>query len=131
MEKIKLQNEELEILNINQRGNLLEITFPQITNLTGKDLTTIELFTVGGINCALLSGYSTIYKVDGNEVTLSNDGAIYTEPNIIPHEELPIEPIIDVDAELAADITAATTLEELKNALLGKNGIAKVKGRAK
>lgn len=35
----------------------------------------------------------------------------------------------DVDAELASDIQAATTLEELKSALLGKNGIAKVKGR--
>jgi hypothetical protein len=35
----------------------------------------------------------------------------------------------DPDAELAAAITAATTLDQLKSALLGKSGIAKVKGR--
>jgi hypothetical protein len=38
---------------------------------------------------------------------------------------------IDVDAELESDIASATTLEELKSALLGKNGLAKVKGRIK
>ena len=50
----------------------------------------------------------------------------------IPDVEIPvIEPLPDPDAELATAISAATTLTQLKDALLGKSGIAKVKGRTK
>lgn len=38
---------------------------------------------------------------------------------------------IDADAELANAITASTTLAQLKAALLGSNGIAKVKAEKK
>lgn len=90
MEKIKISNKELEIVRIIENNPLLEIIFPQATNLAGIDLSKIELMTSGGILCANLIGYITIYKVDGNSIVLSNDGSVYTEPLIKPVE--PYEP---------------------------------------
>lgn len=43
-----------------------------------------------------------------------------------------IEPVdIDADVELTNAINSATTIAGLKSALLGKNGLAKVKGMLK
>jgi len=39
--------------------------------------------------------------------------------------------VVDMDTALADEINKATTLDELKNALTGKNGIVKVKGEKK
>lgn len=44
-------------------------------------------------------------------------------------EPLPAEPVADPDAELALAIESATTLAELKKALLGQTKAAAVKGR--
>jgi hypothetical protein len=45
MEKIKIIDLELNIISINQKGNLLEIEFPTATDLSGKNLQSIELYT--------------------------------------------------------------------------------------
>ena len=60
----------------------------------------------------------TEYTTEKDKVT-----ANYVVVDIVP------EP--DPDAELATAIQAATTIAQLKDALLGKNGIARVKGRQK
>lgn len=78
MEKVKIDDMEYDIVSINQYGNLLEIKFLDAVTLTGIDLSSIEVYTSGGVKCTTLQGYSTAYKIDGYKITLSNDGSIYT-----------------------------------------------------
>lgn len=58
------------------------------------------------------------------------DGSAWIE-GMTPEEIAAIPVQVDVDAALAAEIEAATTLAALKAALLGKNGLAKVKANRK
>jgi hypothetical protein len=110
MERIKIQDEELEIVSISvNRGNLLVIEFPGVMDLTSKDLSEIEVLTAGGVSCATMTGYTTIYKVDGNFVVLSNDGSVYTEPDPVVEPE----PYVPTEEELArqAMLQEITTLK--------------------
>lgn len=93
MEKIKIQDKEFEIVSINQKGALLQVEFSEATGLSSEDLSEIEVLTAGGVGCAILTGYASIYKVDGNIVTLSNDGSVYTEvePEPVPESYVPTE----------------------------------------
>jgi len=100
MEKIKIQEELLDIVSIKRAPNLLIIEFPKVIDLSQKDLKLIELFTAGDVKCADFEGYETIYKIDGNIATLSNDGSIYAEPEP-PIEPEPIEPHVPTESELA------------------------------
>ena len=88
---------------------MLKITFPDITDLSDLDLSEIEVLTAGGVTCATLAGYTTIYKSDGNIITLSNDGSVYTEPT--PPVEP--EPYIPTEEEIArqAAIQEITSLK--------------------
>jgi hypothetical protein len=61
-----------------------------------------------------------IYNAQNGETTISEAPA-----------SIAIEPLPDPDAELAEAINAATTITQLKAALLGENGVAKVKGKLK
>lgn len=59
------------------------------------------------------------------------DGAIVYDATI-PHGVAVIDPIeVDADTELYNAINSATTIAGLKSALLGKTGLAKVKGMLK
>lgn len=102
MEKIRITNEELEIVSIRQDGSLLIIEFQQIADLSNKDLSAIDIYTSGGIKCTKepITGFNTIYKVDGNTVILSNDGSVYTEPEP-PIDPVPIEPHVPTESEIA------------------------------
>lgn len=64
------------------------------------------------------------YKLVNGSVVEKTEAEIASEVALIP------EPI-DENAELAKAITASTTLAQLKSALLGVNGIAKVKADRK
>jgi len=103
MEKIKIHNEELYIVSIRQNGSLLTIEFPHLVDLSDKDLSYIDIYTSGGIKCTkqAITGYVTIYKIDGNTVILSNDGSIYTEPTpsepVEPHIPTPEEPALQLE----------------------------------
>lgn len=78
MEKIKLQDHEFEVVSILKSGlNLLTIEFLDTLDISGIDKSSVEVFTDGGVRCATLVGYITIYKIDGNKVVLSNDGSVY------------------------------------------------------
>ena len=50
----------------------------------------ITILTRGGDIAAKYTGYSTIYKTNGNEIILSNDGSVYE-----PSEEIPTPPVVD------------------------------------
>jgi hypothetical protein len=115
MERIKILDEEIEIVSISvNRGNLLVIEFPEVMDLTSKDLSEIEVLTAGGISCATMTGYTTIYKVDGNFVILSNDGSVYVEPEpaVEPEPYLPTEEELTRQAMLQEITTLKRELEE-------------------
>lgn len=98
-EKIKTPNLETEIVSINLDGGLLQIVFAENINLSEVDLSSIEVLTSGGITCNTLQGFTTIYKTEGNMITLSNDGSVYVEP--IPIEPVPTEPYVPTESDLA------------------------------
>lgn len=105
MEKIKFNNEELEVVSIRRANSLLIIEFPQLVDLSDKDLSSIDIYTSGGIKCTKepIIGFNTIYKVDGNTVVLSNDGSIYVEPE----EPTPVEPHEPTPEEIALQLENA------------------------
>lgn len=108
MEKIRIHNEELEIVSIRQNGSLLIIEFPQIIDISNKDLSSIDIYTSGGIKCTKepITGFITIYKIEGNTVILSNDGSVYVEPKE-PEEPTPVEPHIPTPEEIALQLENA------------------------
>jgi hypothetical protein len=113
MERIKILDEEIEIVSISvNRGNLLIIEFHEVTDLSDKGLSEIEVLTAGGVSCATMTGYTTIYRVDGNIVILSNDGSVYTEPDpaadpepyVPTEEELEKQAILQEIASLKSEL---------------------------
>jgi hypothetical protein len=97
MEKVKIDNLEFEIVGLDKRGKLLSIMFNEIVSLIGLDLSSIEVYTSGGVFCTTLIGFSTIYKGNGTEcITLSNDGSVYMEPV----EPDPVEPYVPTPEQL-------------------------------
>lgn len=91
MERIKIHDEEIEIVSISVNvGNLLVIEFPDAIDLSDRDLSEIEVLTAGSVTCATMTGYTTIYKADGNYVILSNDGSVYAEPQPIVTPDPPV-----------------------------------------
>lgn len=95
MEKIKIQDLEIEFISIRESPPLLEIKFPDSVNLNEINTDKIEVYTEGGVMCSLLEGYATLFKDEGNLIILSNDGSVYVEqpepepPE--PHEPTPEE----------------------------------------
>ena len=61
----------------------------------------IRVYTAGGFQCANLPGYSTVYRVEGKAVYLSDDGSVYL-PSEGPGEYLSPEPYIPTLSELRA-----------------------------
>ena len=70
----------------------------------------IQVYTVGGYQCANLPGYSTVYRTESKTVYLSDDGSVYLPPEE-PGEQLPPEPYNPTLAELQvakkAEVAAA------------------------
>ena len=79
MEKVRIKKKEYDIEGIEKDGNLLKIMFSSETDNI-KFAGTMDLLTDGGELEATICGYTTVYKVDGSTVVLSNDGSVYTEP---------------------------------------------------
>lgn len=70
----------------------------------------IQIYTAGGILCAHLTGYGTIYRQEGQTVYLSNDGSVY-QPPADPEPVIPPEPYIPTPEELLAAAQAAKRAE--------------------
>lgn len=83
MEKLRIKKKEYDIEGIEKDGNLLKIMFSSETDNI-KFAGTMDLLTDGGELEATICGYTTVYKVDGSTVVLSNDGSVYTEPALEP-----------------------------------------------
>ena len=63
----------------------------------------IVLYTAGDIECAVLTGWNTVYRDEGQTVYLSDDGSVYQTPDPDTGGEiLPPEPYVPTLEELQA-----------------------------
>ncbi len=51
-----------------------------VSNLSGSDFSSIKFYNAGNALLSTHAGYTTIYRIDGNNLYLSNDGSVYTDP---------------------------------------------------
>ena len=97
MIKIKYNNRNsFEEVSFYRNGNLVTMT-PTTPNTSG--FTTYKL---SGEQLGDFSDFTTIYRVDGDSVTYSNDGSIYVEPPKPTEEELRKQNLLNEKVELEA-----------------------------
>ena len=102
MIKIRYNNRNiLEDVNFTRNGNLVTMT-PTTPNTSG--FTTWKLD--GKTQLGNFSDFTTIYKVDGESVTYSNDGSTYVEPPKPTEEELRRQALQTEKTELEAWLKA-------------------------
>ena len=96
MIKIKYNNRNtFEEVTFYRNGNLVTMT-PTTPNTNG--FTTWKLY--GKTQLGDFSDFTTIYKVDGDSVSYSNDGSIYVEPPKPTEEELKRQTLVEEKAQL-------------------------------
>ena len=104
MEKIKIKgsSKSYEIRSIQTiEPHVLQIVFTGTppTKWNGD----IVLYTAGNVECATLSGWTTVYRDEGRTVYLSDDGSVYQTPDPDTGGEiLPPEPYVPTLEELQA-----------------------------
>ena len=101
MEKIKItgtdQMYEIQSIALTA-AHVLQIVFVDaLPPSWGEDL---ELYTAGNVLATTLSGWTTVYRIDGQTVYLSDDGSVYTPPTD-PEPVTPTEPYVPSLDELA------------------------------
>ena len=102
MIKIKYNNKNtFEEVTFYRDGNIVTMT-PTTPNTSG--FTTWKLD--GVTQLGNFSDFTTIYKVDGESVTYSNDGSVYIEPPKPTEEELRRQALQTEKAELEAWLKA-------------------------
>ena len=102
MISIKYNNRNaFEDVNFYRNGNLVTM-FPTSPNPSG--FTTWKLD--GKTQLGDFSDFTTVYRVDGESVTYSNDGSIYVEPPKPTEEELRRQALQTEKAELEAWLSA-------------------------
>ena len=114
MEKIKVKGKIYEIRSIQTiEPHVLQIVFSGTPPTKwGGD---IVLYTAGDVECATLSGWTTVYRDEGKTVYLSDDGSVYKAPDpdaggeILPPE--PYEPTLD-ELKLAKKREISQTCEQ-------------------
>ena len=103
MEKIKIKgsNKSYEIRSIQTiEPHVMQIVFVGTPPTKWGDIT---LYTDGGIECATLTGWTTVYRDEGQTVYLSDDGSVYQTPDPDTGGEiLPPEPYTPTLEELQA-----------------------------
>lgn len=102
MEKIKLSESDqmYEIRSIIPAAeHVLQIAFADaVPTAWGGD---IELYTAGDVLATTLTGWTTVYRDEGQIIYLSNDGSVYVPP-ADPEPVTPPEPYEPTLAELQA-----------------------------
>ena len=102
MIKIKYNNRStFEEVTFYREGNIVTMT-PTSPNTSG--FTTWKLD--GKTQLGDFSDFTTIYKVDGESVTYSNDGSVYVEPPKPTEEELRRQALQTEKADLEAWLSA-------------------------
>ena len=90
-----------ENVNFTRNGNLVTMT-PTSPNPSG--FTTWKLD--GKTQLGDFSDFTTVYRIDGESVTYSNDGSIYVEPPKPTEEELRKQNLLNEKAKLEAWLKA-------------------------
>ena len=102
MIKIKYNNKDtFEEVTFFRNGNLVTMT-PTTPNTSGFTTWKLDRKTQLGD----FSEFTTVYKVDGDSVTYSNDGSVYIEPPKPTEEELRRQTLQTEKAELEAWLSA-------------------------
>lgn len=101
MEKIKVKGKFYEIRSIQTiEPHVMQIVFVGTPPTKWGDIT---LYTDGGIECATLTGWTTVYRDEGQTVYLSDDSSVYQTPDPDTGGEiLPPEPYTPTLEELQA-----------------------------
>ncbi len=99
-EKIKINQDERKyeiesIMPVSQ--HVIRIMFSDSVPETFGD---IIVYTVGGVRCSELPGYSTVYRDDGKKVYLSDDGSVYVPPEEVPEDPGDMQPYVPTLEEL-------------------------------
>lgn len=110
MEKISINKGEMRyliksIMPVSE--HVLQVVF---ADALPEEYGDIQIYTAGGILCAHLPGYGTIYRQEGQTVYLSNDGSVY-QPSTDPEPVIPTEPYVPTPEELLASAQAAKRAE--------------------
>ena len=96
--KIKGSSKSYEIRSIQTiEPHVMQIVFVGTPPTKWGDIT---LYTDGGIECATLTGWTTVYRDEGQTVYLSDDSSVYQTPDPDSGEVLPPEPYVPTLAEL-------------------------------
>ena len=96
MIKIKYNNKEgFEEVIFHRNNNAVTIT-PTTPNTSGFTTWRID----GKTQLGDFSDFTTIYKVDGDSVSYSNDGSVYVEPPKHTEEELKRQAFVEEKAQL-------------------------------
>ena len=99
-------------IRYNNKSTFEEVTFYRANNLVTMTPTSPNPsgFTTwkldGKTQLGDFSAYITVYKVEGNSVTYSNDGSVYVEPPKPTEEELRRQALQSEKAELEAWLKA-------------------------
>ena len=102
MEKIKLSGSDqvYEIRSISPiAAHILQIVFADAVPESWSG--DIELYTAGDVLATILTGWTTVYRDEGQTVYLSDDGSVYVPP-ADPEPVNPPEPYVPTFAELQA-----------------------------
>ena len=96
MIKIKYNNSDIfEEVTFCRIGNLVIIT-PTKPNVSGFITWKLD----GKTQLGDFSDFDTVYKIDGNSVTYSNDGSVYVEPPKPTEEEIRKQSLIKEKSDL-------------------------------
>ena len=102
MEKIKITGSDdiYQIQSIRKSAeHILQIIF--CDNVPASWDGDIQIYTAGGILATTLTGWTTVYRDEGQTVYLSDDGSVYVPP-ADPEPVTPPEPYVPTLAELQA-----------------------------
>ena len=101
MIKIKYNNRNaFEEVTFYRNGNVVTMT-PTTPNTSG-----FSNYKLSGKQLGDFSDFTTVYRVDGESVTYSNDGSVYVEPPKPTEEELRRQALSSEKAELEAWLKA-------------------------
>ena len=96
MIKIKYNNKNnFEEVNFSRDNNVVTIT-PTTPNTNGFTTWRMD----GKTQLGDFSDFTTVFKVDGDSVSYSNDGSIYVEPPKPTEEELKRQALVEEKAQL-------------------------------
>lgn len=94
-------------IRYNNKNTFEEVSFSRSNNLvtmtpTSPNTSGFTTYKLSGEQLGDFSDFTTVYKVDGDSVTYSNDGSVYVEPPKPTEEELRRQALVEEKTQLEA-----------------------------